>query len=275
MKDIYLNDILNLSESEIENSKITLSGFDDKKNKYFYYIWEESEHKDVSFCFFQTNKSYLKKNMTVFGFIQSPYNNKKYVFAGAVKILENTPVGQPCKYEIIQRYNGMAGRLWIELNTGKRFLYAFRLSTYLNKCKVISIDNVDKNVLKFKGFDNIHLNYQQLSTIISNSNSDYYKILNSIKGVYCLTDTNTGKLYIGSASGEEGIASRWSCYVFTEDGGNKELIKLNRKSGYIKKYFTYTLLEYFDKNVSSSRVLERERYWKKVFDTIKHGYNDN
>ena len=56
-----------------------------------------------------------------------------------------------------------------------------------------------------------------------------------------------------------------------------ELIKLKSKNNgnYIKNNFRYTLLEFFDMNVSKSYVLSRERYWKKVFDSVKHGYNDN
>ncbi len=37
----------------------------------------------------------------------------------------------------------------------------------------------------------------------------YYEALKKITGVYCLTDTHTGKLYIGSATGEGGVAQRW------------------------------------------------------------------
>lgn len=277
MEKMSLKDLLNLTDEEINNSKITLSVWDNKKQKFFYDEWKESDYKNVDFAFYQTKKSYLKKDMIVFGFIQSPLDNKKWVLCGAVKILEDTPIGKTCKYEKISRFNGMVGRLWIELSTGKRYGYAYYLSTYLDKCIVLSIDNIEKEVLQFKGFDNVSLTYEQLKAIISNENSDYFKILSNIKGVYCLTDTKTGKLYIGSASGNEGISNRWASYIISEDGGNKELIKLKTKNkgNYIKKYFIYTLLEFYDMNVSRNYVLSREKYWKKVFDSVKHGYNDN
>lgn len=140
---------------------------------------------------------------------------------------------------------------------------------------MISIDDENKDIVKFEGFDKVYLTYNELNKVLSNKNCDYYKILNNIKGVYCLTDTNNGKLYIGSAYGNDGISKRWEDYALTEDGGNKELTKLKLKPNYIKKYFTYTLLEFYDKNVSDSFIIEREKYWKQVLDTRKHGYNDN
>lgn len=38
---------------------------------------------------------------------------------------------------------------------------------------------------------------------------------------------------------------------------------------------TYTLLEYFRLSYDPVKIIEREQYWKRCFDTIKNGYNDN
>ena len=43
---------------------------------------------------------------------------------------------------------------------------------------------------------------------------------------------------------------------------------------YFEKYFTFTLLEYFGLSYDPIKILEREQYWKRCFDTIKNGYND-
>ena len=75
----------------------------------------------------------------------------------------------------------------------------------------------------------------------------YYEALKKISGVYCLTDTHTGKLYIVSASGEEGVAQRWGNYLDSKHGGNKQLIELYEKKGpkYFEENFTFALIEYF------------------------------
>lgn len=105
----------------------------------------------------------------------------------------------------------------------------------------------------------------------------YYEALKKITGVYCLTDTHTGKHYIGSATGEGGVAQRWGNYLDSKHGGNKKLIALYEKKGseYFEKYFSYTLLEYFGLSYDPIKILEREQYWKMCLDTIKNGYNDN
>lgn len=276
--ELSLRNLLNLSAEEIKNSKICLSAYNYKENKYFYDIWQESNKKFVDFSYYNSKK---RKNFIsgqiVFGFVQIPKNNKKWVLITVGKILKSCENDQICDYEKIEKYNGMLGRLYIELAPGHRFGFVYNLNRYIDQAKVISIDDKNKDIVKFKGFNNVNLTYKELCLVLSNENSDYYKILNNIKGVYCLTDLNTGKLYIGSASGNEGIAKRWKDYIISDDGGNKELISLKRKDNgnYIKNNFTFTLLEFFDMNVSRNYILNREKYWKRVFDTIKHGYNNN
>jgi len=51
-------------------------------------------------------------------------------------------------------------------------------------------------------------------------------MLAAVAGVYLIVDRKTGKQYVGSASGEGGILSRWRSYADTGHGGNKRLIDL-------------------------------------------------
>ena len=105
----------------------------------------------------------------------------------------------------------------------------------------------------------------------------YHEALKKITGVYCLTDTNNGMLYIGSATGTEGVWQRWGNYLASKHGGNVKLRKLYEREGdtYFEKYFTFTLLEYFGLSYDPDRIKDREQYWKKCLNTIEHGYNDN
>lgn len=92
-----------------------------------------------------------------------------------------------------------------------------------------------------------------------------------------MTYTGNRKLYIGSATGEDGIVQRWGIYLDSKHGCNKKLIALYNEKGpeYFEEYFTYTHIEYFGLSYDSGRILEREQYWKMCFNTIKNGYNDN
>lgn len=87
----------------------------------------------------------------------------------------------------------------------------------------------------------------------------------------------TGKLYIGSATGEGGVSQRWQNYLDSKHGGNKKLIELYKKEGreYFEENFTFTLLECFGLSYDHDRIIAREQYWKKCFNTIAKGYNDN
>lgn len=131
---------------------------------------------------------------------------------------------------------------------------------------------------QFEGYDRVHLPYRKLEDVFNGKiMPTYYEALKKVTGIYCLTDTKNGKLYIGSATGEEGVAQRWGNYLDSKHGGNKKLMALYKEKGpgYFEEYFTYTLIEYFGLSYDPVRIVEREQYWKMCFNTIKNGYNDN
>ena len=85
-------------------------------------------------------------------------------------------------------------------------------------------------------------------------------------------------MYVGSATAKEGmLLARWSAYAKNGHGGNIGLVKLVKEKGiaYIKKNFTYTILENYNQNTEDSYVLKREIYWKQVLRTRDFGYNEN
>ena len=65
----------------------------------------------------------------------------------------------------------------------------------------------------FPGFEDIDLSFEELEALVRNSRPDWKAALASIKGIYLISDIRTGKRYVGSAYGDQGIWSRWSNYV--------------------------------------------------------------
>ena len=130
----------------------------------------------------------------------------------------------------------------------------------------------------FEGYDNVHLTYRELQAILDGRiMPGYQRALEKVSGVYCLTDTKAGRLYIGSATGESGIAQRWRSYLDSKHGDNKKLIELYNSEGseYFETNFEFTLLEFFNTSYERDKILERESYWKDCLDTRRHGYNGN
>ena len=100
--------------------------------------------------------------------------------------------------------------------------------------------------------------------------------MSAVAGVYLITDTSTGKLYVGSATGDGGIWARWSQYAATGHGGNKELKKLLKSEGAdYARHFQYAVLEIADTHASAEEVIRREAHWKRVLGSREHGYNNN
>ena len=130
----------------------------------------------------------------------------------------------------------------------------------------------------FPGYNNVLLTHKELQAIINMDAPEWKTALSRVKGVYCITDTSTGQLYIGSASGDnEGIWQRWSSYADVSNltGGNKTFEELkNNGADYIIDNFTYSLLEIYDIRTQREFIVRREEFWKRVFKTVKFGMNN-
>lgn len=95
-------------------------------------------------------------------------------------------------------------------------------------------------------------------------------------GVYLISDTESGALYVGSASGAGGIWQRWTDYAATGHGGNVELKVIVNGSGFDRaRRFRFSILEIADIHTGDADVLEREAHWKRVLLSRSHGLNGN
>jgi len=130
----------------------------------------------------------------------------------------------------------------------------------------------------FPGFESIDLSFEELETVVRNSRPDWKAALASVKGIYLISDVTTGKSYVGSAHGDQGIWSRWCSYVATGHGGNVELRALvsDPTLEYCRKSFRVSLLEYRPSPTPDETILAREAFWKRILLTRgEHGLNRN
>ena len=282
--DIKLNDLLRFSQEQVSHAKISLNISHGKGGKRYFDMWKEDERepaeKDVWYAYpshFGKQRCFHEGDLCV-GFLQMERNNE-WLLVAVGKVL-SVPLSGPCAYEPLHEYDAFLGRVIVRLakgNTMGRFV--FNLSKFLDECEIIKVcEKAYEDDTAFS-LDCISLGFAELkATLEGYKNPSLRKILENIKGVYCLTDTKTGKLYIGSATGDSrGVAQRWGNYAADYSGGNKEFLKLLEEKGetYFKENFTFTVIEYFGMRFDDGKILQREAYWKKALDTVRHGYNDN
>lgn len=282
--DLYLNNILNLSQKEIENSKIEFNMQEGKGGQPILDIWlKQSEDNkqsgtcvDCSYWGWYGKQRNFYPGQWVFSFARR--TEDEWLLISAAEIID-IPENEYATVKILDKFSSLFGRLIIKCKKGNTYSrYVFNLGKYLDQAVIKEIIPCLYSGEAFEGYDRVHLPYHRLSDIFNGKIlPTYYEALKKINGVYCLTDTHTGKLYIGSATGEEGVAQRWGNYLDSKHGGNTKLIALYKKNGseYFEKYFSYTLLEYFGLSYDPIKIKEREQYWKKCLDTIRNGYNDN
>ena len=183
-------------------------------------------------------------------------------------------------YSIGEFLNKYRKRLIVKLD--ENLGINFELTYEAIEKKNIEVFEVFSNIAsgKFNGYQNVSITHKELREIVSNNELSWKLALSYIKAVYVITDTKTGKLYIGSASGNsQGLWQRWECYADFKDltGGNKEFEVLVEKNGknYILNNFKYSIVEIFDTKTNQEYILERENYWKNVFETKKFRMNWN
>ena len=132
--------------------------------------------------------------------------------------------------------------------------------------------------ISFTSYDKVLLSFETLHKIVYNKAAykEWEEKLSAVAGVYLITDTKTGKHYVGSASGEQGgLWGRWSEYARTKHGGNKRLKELITADADYCNNFQYSILEVFPIKRDKHEVLEYEQLYKKKLWSIQFGLNDN
>ena len=128
------------------------------------------------------------------------------------------------------------------------------------------------------GYDDIDLSFQELESLVRNARPDWMSALESIKGIYLISDIKTGKRYVGSAYGDQGIWSRWCAYVDSGHGGNVELraLVIDPTLAYRRTNFRLALLEHRPSRTEDKIILDRESFWKRILLTRgEEGLNRN
>jgi len=228
----------------------------------------------------------LDKAEYVLAFAQYyPYGREFYIFGGSFRVTKLEPEisgGHGYALELLPLHAEFIKRLIIRLDK------PISRDLYLRWYEALVADGgpavyeiaPDTKLGTFPGYQNVRLRHHELQRIIRNDEPSWKDALSSVKGVYVVTDLSSGRLYVGSASGEaNGLWQRWSSYADIRNlsGGNRELqnMKLDLGDDHLIEHFQYTILEIFDPKTRDATVIERERFWKLALASRDHGMNRN
>lgn len=215
----------------------------------------------------------------IFALIDFYPERDRWLFGGAYHVIsrkQGVSHGPGYKIELLKESEPLVGRLKVALKRPGRSK-AFNFENYYKDVVVAEVLPCPYTGEPFCGYENINVRFSMLETIVSSQRQDWRLALQHAKGVYLITDGNTGKGYVGAAYGGTGIWSRWMCYINTGHGYNDELTHIidTHTREYARHNFSFALLEYFTPKTDDIVVQEREKFWKDVLLTRDFGYNRN
>jgi hypothetical protein len=220
---------------------------------------------------YNKNKSFKEGQITI-GFIRikSKENHWLLFHIGRVTKDLNILNGVGYEYETLNEYTKYFGRLIVKFkNTSQNMIR--NAESVINDCEVVQIlpSTFDDDV--FPGYEKVNISWHEMKRVLEKES--WKTALQNQKGVYLITDKSNGKMYVGSAYGENLILGRWRAYLENGHGGNLGLKELS--FDHIKQNFKYSILDIYKSTTDDQIIIDRESWWKEVLQTRKFGYNEN
>ena len=272
---ILLKDILDFDDKEISRVKIKFNNWTGE-NPVETYL-REPELLNSFNLFWRNQRRYYNIDDIAVNLVQMSYDTWLLTTIKEVTKELGVTFGQNYEGRELIKYSGLYGRLIVRCKRPSR-APVFHFKNIMEKIEVFQILPDVYGGDDFPGYDNISLSYHQLETILRFKKKDWITALSNQKAVYLLTDKQNGKLYVGSATGDNGmLLQRWQSYIDSIHGNNKELKELVSHEGveYIKENCQYAVLENYNGKVDDSFVLKRESWWKNLLKSREFGYNAN
>ena len=144
---------------------------------------------------YNKNRSFKEGQITL-GFIRIKSNENLWLLFHIGKITKDLKIlnGIGYEYETLSEYEKYFGRLIIKFkNTSQNMIR--NAESVIDDCEVVQIlpDIFDNDI--FPGYDKVNISWKELSRVLE---KDTWKTaLQNQKGVYLITDSFDGKMYVG------------------------------------------------------------------------------
>lgn len=271
---IKLDDLLNLNGDDVV--KVRFHKYNGEHDPVDLFL-DDPEIVNTQWTFWRTKRRFYNVGDTVISLLR--LGNDRWLLTTVKRVTKELDVLGGVNYEgeEIPSLSGCFGRLVIRFH--KSFQSSCRVFEGIKDGRVV--DSMLPSVYDgdgFPGYDKVCLSWAKLKNVIDRNRGDWIAALSNQKAVYVIAGTSNGKLYVGSATAENGmLLDRWRTYVKNGHGENRELKRVieTQGVGHVRQYFQYSILENYNQHVDDSVVLSRESWWKRILDSRAHGYNVN
>lgn len=276
MAKIMLNDLLRFDTAEVPNVRVKFNiynGYDDPLDLYK----TNPDEVNVTWFLWHDDRRYFNVGQTAICLLK--LRGDQWLLTTIKKITRLLDVTDGVGYDAdeVKEYEQYFGRLVVEYHNPCRTM-GRKYENVMDELEVVQILNEQYTGNEFPGYENVRLSYPLLKNIVDRQLPGWVDALRNQKAVYLITDTKTGKMYVGSATSQTGmLLQRWSSYAADGHGGNVELRELVKQQGfdYVKENFQYSILENYNARMDDGYILKRESWWKETLCTRTHGYNKN
>ena len=276
MAKIMLNDLLRFDTAEVPNVRVKFNiynGYDDPLDLYK----TNPDEVNVTWFLWHDDRRYFNVGQTAICLLK--LRGDQWLLTTIKKITRLLDVTDGVGYDAVEvkEYAQYFGRLVVEYHNPCRTM-GRKYENVMDELEVVQILNEQYTGNEFPGYENVRLSYPLLKNIVDRQLPGWVDALRNQKAVYLITDTKTGKMYVGSATSQTGmLLQRWSSYAADGHGGNIELRELVKQQGldYVKENFQYSILENYNARMDDGYILKRESWWKETLCTRTHGYNKN
>ena len=276
MSPIKIDDLLRIPPSEQNNVKVKFNqsnGIEDPMDLYL----NNPNIVNSQWLFWRNKQRYFNVGQIAICLLKLSYDT--WLLTTIKRVTKEFDVSNGINYdgEELSEYSQYFGRVIIKYHKTAQTQGMF----YKTVCDDLEVLEILPSVFdgdEFPGYDKVRLSYTQLVSIIERQKKSWIAALENQKAVYLITDKSNGKLYVGSATSDNGmLLARWSSYADNGHGGNVELKKLVNEQGldYVKKNFQYSILENYNARIDDKVILERETWWKETLQSRVFGYNEN
>lgn len=276
MAKIMLNDLLRFDAAEVPNVRVKFNiynGYDDPLDLYK----TNPDEVNVTWFLWHDDRRYFNVGQTAICLLK--LRGDQWLLTTIKKITRLLDVTDGVGYDAdeVKEYEQYFGRLVVEYHNPCRTM-GRKYENVMDELEVVEILSEQYTGDEFPGYENVRLSYPLLKNIVDRQLPGWVDALRNQKAVYLITDTKTGKMYVGSATSQTGmLLQRWSSYAADGHGGNIELRELVNQQGldYVKENFQYSILENYNARMDDGYILKRESWWKETLCTRTHGYNKN